>query len=983
MKSKQPHTQAKNSGAIIANQNDDLLQLNKEAMKASEAGEYATAEELYEKILVIDEERFGINHPFTACTLNSLGFVLHLAGNFAEAENHHKRALAIKDKEFGSDHVDVARCHLGLGLVYISIGCYAEAEEYVKRALTIYEKKHGSSHPDVARCLNSLALVYQTNGSSFDSILEVELHGLARQEDKELEDAIEAYERQQERELDDAIEAHERRQEQEFQDSIDAHERKQERELDDAIEAHERRQEQELQDSIDAHERKQERELDDAIEAHERRQEQELQDSIDAYERLQEREFEDAIEAHERLKEQELEDAIEAYERQQEEALENAINAFEKNNGLIFYKIDMNTIAEKCLRRSLAILEKAFGNDHPDIASTLDSLALVYLFKKQFMEAEDCLNRSLSIRRKILTEEHPDIAASFNNFALLFNATDRYEDAEAYNKRALVIREKVLGSVHPDLARSLINLSNIYEKKGQTVAAVFLRKRAINIIQKVRQNVSKIGKNILSSFDKTVGEYYDDTANVLIKAERYGEASFVMGILKEKEQFELLRRDRQTDIATRTISYNDAEAPIAARFDELGSTLSTLGKQEESLKQIKNRTPEQNQELSAIKEQLKKVNQEFSEFLDNLHEALPPREVTQIDQDSYKLINMTDADANTVAIFTVTAEESFHAVMVTPHGRKAFSSDHKATDIATKVLKFRELLKEPEDTAFLALSKELYDIIIRPMEEELLSGEYSTILWMLNGVLRLLPLAALHDGKQFVLEKFRNVCITTCSTIGQQPHESWNGLGMGVTLKHGDHSPLPAVKEELEGIISMDSATGIMPGDILLDEAFTRDAMESHLEEGYKAVHIASHFELNPANETMSYLLLGDGSTIRMDELRSIPRLFKGVDLVAFSACSTGLGTASTRGREVDGIGYLGEMQGAKTVMATLWPVEDKSTSMLMREFYRLREEGMTTAEALRQAQLCLLNGKFTSEEGHDFTHPYFWAPFILIGNGG
>ena len=120
-----------------------------------------------------------------------------------------------------------------------------------------------------------------------------------------------------------------------------------------------------------------------------------------------------------------------------------------------------------------------------------------------------------------------------------------------------------------------------------------------------------------------------------------------------------------------------------------------------------------------------------------------------------------------------------------------------------------------------------------------------------------------------------------------------------------------------------------------------------------------------------------------MDELRSMPRLFKGVDLVAFSACSTGLGTASTKGREVDGIGYLGEGQGAKSVLATLWPVEDKSTSMVMREFYRLRESGLTKAEALQKAQFGLLSGKFTSDRNHDYSHPYFWAPFILIGHGG
>jgi len=85
------------------------------------------------------------------------------------------------------------------------------------------------------------------------------------------------------------------------------------------------------------------------------------------------------------------------------------------------------------------------------------------------------------------------------------------------------------------------------------------------------------------------------------------------------------------------------------------------------------------------------------------------------------------------------------------------------------------------------------------------------------------------------------------------------------------------------------------------------------------------------------------------------------------------------KGREVDGIGYLGELQGAKTVLATLWPVEDMSTSMLMREFYKAREIGNTKPDALRKAQLALLMETFKSEDGYDFTHPYFWVSVYSI----
>lgn len=660
--------------------------------------------------------------------------------------------------------------------------------------------------------------------------------------------------------------------------------------------------------------------------------------------------------------------------------LDNPVTAI-CQNGLawVFMETERYDEAECYFRMALANCKQ----EPHYTAAILNNLAALFKVTGHYEDAEDCLLNSLENCKGALHPNHPDIATCLNVLADLYVMTHRYNEAKSIYQQSLAVCARGLILDHPIAATSLNGLSSVYKEAGHLNAAILLSKRSVNIMQNVRRNVSGMGKEVLSTFDNSIASYYENLAEILIIAERYGEAEYVMGMLKEKELFEMQCRSRQEDLPTRILSYTDAEAPLVAHFSEIGSSLSGAGRLLEALKQIKDRTLEQNQALADVKGQLENHNRVFSEFLDALIDTLPDEKLKQVRIDTHSLFNLTEANLNTVAVSTITAENGFHTIMVTPHGRKAFSADHKAVDIATKVLKFREIIQDPADPTYLALSKELYNIIIRPIEEELISGDYTTILWMLNGVLRILPLASLHDGKQFMLEKYRNVCITTCSTINQQSHGLWNGLGMGVTLKHGDHEPLPAVKEELEGIISIDNSSGIIPGDILLDKAFTRDAMESHLDAGYKVVHIASHFELNPINESMSYLLLGDGSKIRMDELSSNPRLFKGVDLVTFSACSTGLGTASAKGREVDGIGYLGEMQGAKTVLATLWPVEDKSTSMLMREFYRLCETGLTKAESLRQAQLRLLNGEFTSDVGYDFTHPYFWAPFILIGNGG
>lgn len=534
------------------------------------------------------------------------------------------------------------------------------------------------------------------------------------------------------------------------------------------------------------------------------------------------------------------------------------------------------------------------------------------------------------------------------------------------------------------MANRLNKFAIYYSNQCKLNVAIFLGKKCVNIIQNIRQDVSLMGRETITSFDLHCGIYYENLSDFLIRSGRYGEAEYVMGMFKEKEQFELIRRDRYIDLPIRSIAYNDSETPLIKQFDELGSSLYAFGQQEETLKKIEKPTIEQKQELADVKQQIEQFNQDFNLLIDTLHDTLPPQEVNRVQQDAYRLIDLTNAVPGTAVITTVTAEDSFHTILATPEGSKTFSAEQRAEDIAKKVLHFRELLKDVENDEYKIVAQELYNIIIRPMEQEFQAGNISTLYWMLDGSLRLLPLAALHDGEEFLLQKeFRTVSITTNSKIGAMPHDQWNGLGMGVTKEHDGHPKLAAVKEELENIIAKDNTNGIIPGDILLDEQFTRETMEKRLQEGYKAVHIASHFELSPVNETLSYLLLGDGTPFRMDEIRSNKDLFEGVDILAFSACETGKGTLGTEGREVDGIGYLGEMQGAKTVLATLWPVEDKSTSMLMQKFYRLREEGMTKAEALRQAQLALLNGKLISPDGHDFTHPYFWAPFILIGNGG
>jgi tetratricopeptide (TPR) repeat protein len=178
---------------------------------------------------------------------------------------------------------------------------------------------------------------------------------------------------------------------------------------------------------------------------------------------------------------------------------------------------------------------------------------------------------------------------------------------------------------------------------------------------------------------------------------------------------------------------------------------------------------------------------------------------------------------------------------------------------------------------------------------------------------------------------------------------------------------------------------------------------------GQPVLHIASHFRFLPGSDE-SFLLLGDGSGLTLRQLRTeMPRL-TGVDLLTLSACETAVGGGlKADGREVEGLGVLAQRRGARSVLASLWPVEDASTGDLMAKFYQHRQaQGLNKAQALRQAQLALLHGGTaptvvsppelrgasavrtaeppppvadTPDPRRPFAHPFFWAPFILMGN--
>ncbi len=430
----------------------------------------------------------------------------------------------------------------------------------------------------------------------------------------------------------------------------------------------------------------------------------------------------------------------------------------------------------------------------------------------------------------------------------------------------------------------------------------------------------------------------------------------------------------------------------------------TIGVERGELLAEKTLTPEQSQRLIQLEQDLSVGNQAFEHFLGELtqHFSAKPelnaKVVEQLREDEGFMEDLRELPAGTVAIYTLAGEDKFHAILRTPDAQKAYEYPIKAADLNRKVFEFREAVGDPRMDPR-PLAKELYQILIAPMAEDLRQAKAQTLMWSLDGALRYVPIAALYDGQHYLIEQYRVSVMTLASNarLKDRPDSAWSAAGFGVTKKHEDSEALPEVAAELAGVEE------ILHGEVKLDEQFTEASMRATLLKRFPVVHIASHFRFQPGDQSKSFLLLGDGGHLSMAELKTLPNLFSGVQLLTLSACNTGVGD----GTEVEGFGTLAQRQGAKAVVASLWPVVDESTSLLMREFYRIRESspGMTKLEALRESQLQLLRGEVqvTTDAQRDrgvalkstpagaasfplspntpYAHPFYWAPFFLMGN--
>lgn len=689
----------------------------------------------------------------------------------------------------------------------------------------------------------------------------------------------------------------------------------------------------------------------------------------------------------------------------------------------------------------------SLSKNTPFEPAALEITADAYSRLGEKQKALEFYNQALSLAKS--KNEKSMEGSILESISLTYYESGEAQKALEYMNRAMPL----LASIGFNFAKAkrFASLMFIWKSLGNNRLATFYGKQSVSNYQEVRKSVASLDKETQEGYLKKFENTYRKLADILIIEGRLFEAQQVLAMLKEDEYFDYVRRDAneikklslRADLRADERAALEKYESLAGKVTEYGTQFTKL----EDLKQQQGADFKQQTEFDDLKAKLDAANAAFRIFLEKeLVAELGKPVKREIEIDRALQTKLQQWGNGTVALYTVAGDERYRVILTTPKTQTDGKTEIKITDLNKKIFEFRAALQNPAVDPR-SLGKELYDILIKPVEKDLAAAEAKTLLWSLDGTLRYIPIAALSpDGKTYLAEKYQTVVITstTRQSLLAETDPNWRLLGAGVTKASklvepngtGEiaFSALPGVQSELVKIVSDEEAkareTGLLSGRRLIDESFNLPALESGMSQRaadqkrkYNVIHLATHFRLG-GDTAKSFLLLGGNQALTLEKVSDNTALnFGDVELVTLSACNTGFGTAvenktasreqerkileENNGVEVDSLATFIELRGAKAVLASLWAVADESTGALMSEFYRLRKENpqVTKSEAMRQAQLSMIQGRFKPSGGSAdcrsevinldgtkqppfkcdanalYSHPYFWSPFVLIGN--
>jgi CHAT domain-containing protein/tetratricopeptide (TPR) repeat protein len=994
-----------------------------------ELGKYSEAEPSLQRSLKIHEKALGPGHLEVAQSLHSLGDLHYMQGRLAEAGACYQRSLRIREKALGPEHSDVAQSLHSLGGLYYTQGRYAEAGACYQRSLRIREKALGSEHPEVAQSLHNLGSLYHTQGriAEAEPLLQRSLRIWEKTLGPEHSEVAQSLNT-----LGELYHQQGRIAEAEplLQRSLRIWEKTlgpEHLNVGHALDS--------LAALCDTQGRYAEAEshFQRSLRIREKALGPEHPDVAEALNNL-------ALLYVSQGRYAEAESYFQRGLRINEKVLgpEHRTTAITLGNlARLHSRQGRYAEAETGFLRCLRILERALGPEYHGVAAVLNGLASLYLEQGRYAEAEPCLQRSLRIREKALGPEHPEVARTVSNLAVLYREQGRYAEAESSLQRGVRIREKALGPEHPYVADTLSDLVVLHIAQRQSGDALKVLNRVARIREKqLRSSLGEVRvQALLDSLRKeeelTYGRLLDQRDDPAVRA-----LAMTTALLRKGRALEaaaatnrLLHRAGDAAVRQRILDWQSLrQQREALLYGGLGQ-LSPAAYQTQ-LRDLGLRVQSSEAQLATELPEIRSIQPpEFDEMVNAVAAKLPKNSA---------LIEVVWAQPSLQR--TRGAELSpgpphYIALLLFPDRRIVSVDLGTAEEVDARIRLLREVIEKPGTeprVAAQALHQQIFLPLLNPL------GGITELYLSLDGVLNIVPFDALHDGADYLLGRYRFHYLTSGRDLLREPSKRPSGVplllanpdfGAQEPVQNQDDKrsfyqrlalqPLPGTQREAEKLGSLLGVPALLRGaateaavrgagtprilHIATHGLFLRDVdLPAPLDTnaGVRSVALRKDRSVNIAATEAERLPGGSGAMNRSalalagvrqghraastaddglltaEEARSLN--LEGTQLVVLSACDTGQGALSA-GQGVYGLRRAFLVAGAETLVTSLWRVHDEATGELMAIYYGKLLDKRKPGDRLGAMGEAMQ--ELRARPGR--AHPYYWAPFLVIGQNG
>ena len=675
--------------------------------------------------------------------------------------------------------------------------------------------------------------------------------------------------------------------------------------------------------------------------------------------------------------------------------------------------------AGKNLELAQGLAEKA--GDRTQLASVLGALGNLYIATGPEETALKHLNEGLRVSREV---NNQDLSASIlNNLGNLLTAQKKYaEAAAAYEESASLAKSRNNGLL---TTRALINAATASIQNKQYKEAKARLDNALDQIRPLEASHDKASGLITIglAYDELRSRLPDSSDSLLLLAHQtFSEAGTIsdsigdrrassyawghLGRLYEDERRyqEALQLTRRATFAAQQVNAPESlyrwEWQTGRLLRKLGSIDDAIGAYRRAVRTLQSIRPELSVSYGApqtsFREEMGPVYFELVDLLLQRGQSLQdPKQVAPYlieARDTVELFKVAelrdyfrddcvdtalskvtklDVVGNTTAIiYPILLADRTELLVGLPTGLKQVSVPVGTETLTKEVREFRRKLEKRTTREYLPHAQKLYDWLIRPIEPDLAAFPIDTLIFVPDGALRTIPMAALNDGKQFVIAKYAVGITPSLNLTDPRPikREDMKVLAVGVTEAVQGFPALPNVSEELHELQTLLGSKN------LVDREFLASNFEKALkEEQFSIVHVASHGEFG--NDVDKTFLLTFDDKLSLDRLNQMVGVFRfrddPLELLTLSACDTAAGDD----RAALGLAGMAIKAGARSALATLWNINDEAAVDLVVDFYReLKDSSVSRAVALQRAQLKLINNP-------RYEHPGFWSPFLMINN--